>query len=168
MWNEADLAARLYLEAHPKAAYIPPFDHPSIWTGHSSIVHELKRTLPTKPKAIVCSVGGGGLLCGICQGLQEVGWDDVTVLAVETEGADCLHKSIQADTLVRLESITSIAKTLGALQCCAQALEYSRQMKVESVVVSDRMATAACLAFYGTFRCFGQKSTLHLTAVCGI
>ncbi|KAL7752874.1 hypothetical protein RI367_001877 [Sorochytrium milnesiophthora] len=147
VWNEADAAARLYLLEHPTAAYIPPFDHPSIWTGHASLVHELKRALPRKPKAIVCSVGGGGLLCGICQGLLEVGWGDVAVVAVETEGADCLHRSITEGQLVMLPGITSIAKTLGALQCCPQALEYSKRFQIESIVVSDRQAVTACRSY---------------------
>lgn len=38
------------------------------------------------PEAIVLSVGGGGLLCGVQQGLSRVGWTNVEILAVETEG----------------------------------------------------------------------------------
>jgi threonine dehydratase len=41
----------------------------------------------SKPDCIVLSVGGGGLLVGVQQGLKRNGWADVQVLAVETEGA---------------------------------------------------------------------------------
>ena len=38
---------------------------------------ELKETMTEKPGAIVLAVGGGGLLCGVVQGLAEVGWREV-------------------------------------------------------------------------------------------
>uniref|UniRef100_A0A8D2J103 L-serine deaminase n=1 Tax=Varanus komodoensis TaxID=61221 RepID=A0A8D2J103_VARKO len=74
--------------------------------GHSSIVKELKDFLGAKPGAIVLSVGGGGLLCGVVSGLQEVGWLDVPVVAVETRGADSLNAAIRAGHLVTLPDIT--------------------------------------------------------------
>lgn len=74
--------------------------------GHSSIVHELKASLPSKPGAIVVSVGGGGLFSGIMEGLDEVGWGDVPVLCMETVGADCLNVAWKARDLVTLPDIT--------------------------------------------------------------
>ena len=43
-----------------------------------------------KPGAVVASVGGGGLLCGVIMGLQRHGWDDVRVVAAETDGVSSL------------------------------------------------------------------------------
>ena len=40
-----------------------------------------------KPGAVVASVGGGGLLNGVIMGLQRHGWNDVRVVAAETDGA---------------------------------------------------------------------------------
>jgi L-serine/L-threonine ammonia-lyase len=37
---------------------------------------------------VVVSVGGGGLLCGVLEGMHNAGWLDVPVLAAETRGAD--------------------------------------------------------------------------------
>ena len=51
---------------------------------------------------------------GVLQGLEEVGWKDVPVLAVETQGAHSLYQSMQDGKLATLDAITSIAKTLGA------------------------------------------------------
>lgn len=69
-------------------------------------MHELKASLPSKPGAIVVSVGGGGLFCGIMEGLDEVGWRDVPVLCMETVGADCLNVAQKARDLVTLPDIT--------------------------------------------------------------
>ena len=44
------------------------------------MIHEMARQLPTgvKPDAIICSVGGAGLLGGILRGVNDVGWDQST------------------------------------------------------------------------------------------
>lgn len=59
-----------------------------------------------KPGAVVVSVGGGGLLCGIAQGLKDVGWMDVPIIALETVGADCFNAAVKAGTIVTLDDIT--------------------------------------------------------------
>ena len=41
-WNEADALARSVVNADPAAAYVPPYEHPLLWEGHSSIVDELE------------------------------------------------------------------------------------------------------------------------------
>lgn len=57
---------------------VPAYDDPILWQGHSSIIHEITRQLPpgTRPDAIFCSVGGGGLSAGIMKGCKSVGWDN--------------------------------------------------------------------------------------------
>ena len=49
---------------------------------------------------VVCSVGGGGLLNGIMQAVDEKGWsrdgNGVEVLAMETLRADSLNQSLRA------------------------------------------------------------------------
>lgn len=74
--------------------------------GHATLVEELANELPQKPDLIITSVGGGGLLCGIAEGLDRVGWQDVPVLAMETVGADCFNKSVEAGKSVTLPAIT--------------------------------------------------------------
>ena len=43
-----------------------------IWEGNSTIVEELAAQCSSKPDAIVLSVGGGGLLQGVVEGLDKV------------------------------------------------------------------------------------------------
>jgi L-serine/L-threonine ammonia-lyase len=40
------------------------------------MVREMKSQLLQQPDAILCSVGGGGLIGGIILGCQTVGWDN--------------------------------------------------------------------------------------------
>lgn len=55
---------------------VPAYDDQILWSGHSSMVHEMSGQLSNKPDAIFCSVGGGGLLGGLIVGCRDVGWDD--------------------------------------------------------------------------------------------
>lgn len=142
VWDESDVFARSYATLH-QCSYIHPFDDPVIWAGHSTLVDELKNQGP-KPDLIVCSVGGGGLLCGIVEGLWKNDWADTPVMAVETHGAASLHASVEAGRLVSIDSITSIATTLGARKVAAKALEWTQKHPITCVQVSDEQTIDSC------------------------
>ena len=74
--------------------------------GHSSMVTELSEQLSEPPDVVILSVGGGGLLTGILQGLHNVGWLNVPVVAVETKGADCFNAAVRAGEVVTLPGIS--------------------------------------------------------------
>jgi L-serine/L-threonine ammonia-lyase len=84
--------------------------------------------LAVKPDAIVTVCGGGGLLLGILQGLEDVGWEGTPVLVAETAGADSLNQSLAAGELVTLPAITSVAKSLGARRISETAFNKCRDL----------------------------------------
>jgi hypothetical protein len=45
------------------SGYIPPFDHPSVWAGNSTIIDEVIQQCE-KPDVVIAAVGGG-LLSGV-------------------------------------------------------------------------------------------------------
>lgn len=144
-WDQANKAALAFV-SQSHAGYVSPFDHPSIWAGHSTLVDELV-TQMQKPDIIVTAVGGGGLACGILQGLERHGWNDVPVLGVETEGAASLNAALQAGQPVKLDKIETIATTLGARQICDELFQRAQHQPVQSVTVTDKQAVNACLQF---------------------
>ncbi|KAF9359018.1 hypothetical protein BGX26_000345 [Mortierella sp. AD094] len=147
-WDEADLRARAIVANDPHAVYIPPFDHFDVWEGNSSMIPEIKAQLGgVVPDAIICCVGGGGLMNGIILGCQEAGWSKVPILAVETHGANSFQQSVLAGELVTLPKITSIATTLGAKRVSSKSLELSLIHPVVPFAVSDAMAASACWKF---------------------
>jgi L-serine/L-threonine ammonia-lyase len=150
LWDDADAHARDLL-TDGQSAYIHPFDDPVVWAGHATMVDEVVRQGP-KPEAVVVAVGGGGLMCGLLEGMQPHGWDDVPVLAVETDGAASFAASVEAGELVRLPKITSIATTLGAAQVTAQAMEWAARHPIAALRVTDRDAVDACLQFADELR----------------
>lgn len=154
VWDETNLEAQRLCNA-PGYVYVPPFDHPTIWDGNASLIDEAvvqSKAMQTQFDVVICSVGGGGLLCGIVQGLHRNGLAQIPVIAVETEGAASLNASIQAGELVSLNAITSIATTLGAKRVASAAFEWSQRHAIHSVTVSDAQAIDACFKFADDMR----------------
>ena len=60
------------------------------------------------PDLVVLSVGGGGLMNGVLEGMHRVGWGLVPLLAIETEGAHSLNACAEAGKWVELEKITRL------------------------------------------------------------
>ncbi|RJF97133.1 pyridoxal-phosphate dependent enzyme [Noviherbaspirillum saxi] len=150
VWDESNQRA-LQLCEQEGAVYVPPFDHRDIWDGNATLIDEVVAA-DADFDAVICSVGGGGLLCGVLEGLHRNGLGHVPVLAVETEGADSLHAAMQAGDLVSLPDIKSIATTLGAKCVARQAFEWTRRHDVRSIVVSDAQAVSACRRFADDMR----------------
>ncbi len=144
-WDSAHTAALAYIQEH-HAAYIPPFDHPMIWAGHATLIDEIVQS-GLRPDAIVAAVGGGGLACGLLEGMQHHGWTDVPLIAVETQGADALYQSLLAHQMVTLDTITTRATSLGVKRVASRLFEWTQEHEIKVVVVSDADAEAGARAF---------------------
>lgn len=156
-WSGANAEAVKHANEQ-SAFFVHPFDHPCIWSGHSTIVQELHDQLPSRPSLILVSVGGGGLATGLLQGLSAVGWTDVPLVCVETKGAECFHLSIQSGERIVLNEITSVAKTLGASQVCQKLFDSYYSRDISSLVVSDHQAISACINFAADHRMLVEAS----------
>ncbi len=143
-WMEAN--EHLMSLRRPGDAFVHPFDDPLLWAGHASMVHEAAAQAP-RPDAVVLSVGGGGLMSGVLQGMHAVGWRDVPLVAVETLGAAAVHAAIGAGQPVTLGAVTSVATSLAARRVCDNAFEWTKRHPVDSVTVTDEAAVDACLSF---------------------
>lgn len=166
VWAEADAFVREELLANdPNGVYVPPFDHPHVWDGAASIVTEIQDQLTVPIHGIVCSVGGGGMLNGIMQGVESFPWANrgqkspPVVVAVETKGADSLNASILAGKHVTLPGITSIATSLGATCVSEKTWQWSQQRdNLQSTVVSDADAAMSCVRFANDARILVEVS----------
>ncbi|KAF5675272.1 L-serine dehydratase [Fusarium heterosporum] len=151
-WAECDKYMREELLANdPAGVYVPPFDHPRIWDGAATMVDEMRDQVDEPIDAIVCNVGGGGLVNGIMQGVESHPWlaTKPAVLAVETIGADSLNASVLAKEHVTLPEMTSIATSLGATRVSEQTWKWSQHPSgtMKSLVVSDADAAISAVRF---------------------
>ena len=193
-WNTADTLARKWVEEAKEngghAVYVSPYDNPLLWTGHSTVVDEIITQILSSqsqtnhhPKikigAILASVGGGGLLCGILEGIERNYYCDnemrmstilgSKIFACETEGASSFAASFRASkgkkdpTMVRLDGITSVATSLGALEVTPAVIQRAHRHQergestgngedVLSYVCTDSEAIDACLKFASDHR----------------
>ncbi len=143
-WDEAH--AHAVALAGKDSAYIHPFDDPLLWEGHGSVIDEVVSE-GIIPDGVVLSVGGGGLLCGVVEGLQRNNLNNVPVLAVETKGAESLNVALKAGKHVGLDSINTIATSLGSKKIADRAFELFSEHRIESKVVSDKEALTGCFKF---------------------
>jgi L-serine/L-threonine ammonia-lyase len=165
-WAEADAFLRETLlvpeEDGLRKVYVPPFDHPDIWTGAATLVDEIALDFGAVGgrfsgrgglDAVVCNVGGGGLLNGVMEGLERNAkrlGTSTRVLAMETVGAESLYASVQAGEMVTLPGITSIATSLGARRVSEKTWEWFQKVGPEGMVcstVTDKEAALACVRF---------------------
>jgi L-serine/L-threonine ammonia-lyase len=96
-------------------------------------------------------------------GLDVHGWgDEVAVLALETEGADCLSKSLQAGGQVTMQEITSIAKSLGVPRVSNKTWDLvQHRHSIRSVVLCDSDAAKACVRF-------AEEEKMIVEPACGV
>ena len=159
-WLEAhNYAMKLAEKADPECrGYVHPFDHPTLWRGHASLIEEAAEQLEEQPDLVIVAVGGGGLFCGIMEGLEKLGWQNTKVLCVETEGAASLYKSIEVGHQVTLEQINTVATSLGAKRICDQAWAYAQLPSVAAATVNDEEAIAACRSFASEYLCIVEPA----------
>ncbi|MBZ5606236.1 MAG: threonine/serine dehydratase [Acidobacteriia bacterium] len=122
-------------------AYVHPFDDPLVMAGQGTVGLEIMEDVPQVTDVIV-SIGGGGLMSGVATAVKSLK-PSVRVWGVETEGADCMSKSIAAGHVVTLDAITSVARTLGAPAPTERTLETAKRLLECVTVVPDSEAVAA-------------------------
>ncbi|EDO18936.1 hypothetical protein Kpol_2002p6 [Vanderwaltozyma polyspora DSM 70294] len=158
-WKEADnfLKQNIMNEINKdkiEPIYVHPFDNPLIWEGHSTMVDEIMETFSQQKfniknlKAIVCSVGGGGLYNGIIQGLEKYNLaDKIPVVGVETQGCHVFNTSLKLNKPVEFTKISTIATSLGTANISNQMFDYAKKYNTKSVVVEDKDVVETCLKF---------------------
>jgi len=155
-FDDANKYALELQKSQPDSEYIHPFDDPLLWDGHETMIEEVHKqfranphnlSADVKPDVIITVVGGGGLLVGICQGLQKVGWADVPIVACETVGARSFADSVKQGQIITLPKIESIATTLGAKTVCKEVFEWSKKHPIHTFLMSDADAVNACISF---------------------
>jgi threonine dehydratase len=117
---------------------VHPFDDSMVIAGQGTVGLEVLEDLP-EVTDVIASIGGGGFIGGVATALMTQK-SQVRIWGVETEGADCMSRSLAAGHPVTLGSITSIARTLGAPAPSARTLGLAQKYLQGVTVVSDAEA----------------------------
>ncbi|PXX64818.1 L-serine/L-threonine ammonia-lyase [Pseudomonas sp. LAMO17WK12:I10] len=150
VWDQANERA-LQLSSAADSEYVPAFDHPVLWQGHSSMVDEILEDCP-QVDTIVASVGGGGLLAGILTGLLRHQRQDCRIIACETTGSASFAAGLAAGHPVKLAKIDTVASSLGAAQVAAWPLQQIQAFAHQSLVLSDAEAILGVVRYADDLR----------------
>ncbi|KAF8906503.1 threonine ammonia-lyase [Gymnopilus junonius] len=87
--------------------FVPPYDDPLVIAGQGTIGMEILKQAPDSDQlsAVFASVGGGGLVAGICEYIKRIGSPDTKVVGVETWDGDAMAKSLEKGERVTLHEV---------------------------------------------------------------
>lgn len=124
-------------------AYIHGFDDPDIIAGQGTIGLEILEQVPDVD-AIVCPVGGGGLLAGICVAVKSIR-PRVEIIAVESVCTGNLTAALKARRPVRVPRRATLADGLATLGMGDNSFELIRRRVDRVVRVEEKWISLAIL-----------------------
>ncbi len=121
---------------------VHPFDDAMLVAGHGTVGWEIHEDLP-QVDAVVCGIGGGGLIAGIATAMRELA-PDARIFGVEPEGAATMSEALAAGAVVRLEKLDTIADGLappfvGELNLAVVQSSVETVVRVSDVAIGRAM-----------------------------
>ena len=116
-------------------AFVHPFEGKTTALGTATLGLELCEQVRDLD-AVVVPIGGGGLIAGTATAVQHL-LPECTVLGVEPEGADTMHRSFEAGEPRAIGRVDTIADSLGAPHAAPYSFGLARRFVDDLVRVSD-------------------------------
>ncbi len=146
--------------------FIHPFEGEQTILGTSTVGLELVQQVPGLD-AVVVPIGGGGLISGVASIVKQV-QPECAVYGVEPTGADSMRRSLDAGEPVTIDSVQTIADSLGAPHAAPYSFSLVRQFVDDVVLVDDDAIRTAMLALFLDAKLATEPaSATPLAAVCG-
>jgi threonine dehydratase len=117
------------------ATFVHAYDDPDVVAGQGTIASELLADLADFDSVLV-PIGGGGLIGGISLYLKSKR-PGIKVIGVEPTGADGMHRSLQAGSIVTLERVSTIADGLAASAPGKLTFELAQRYVDEVILVEE-------------------------------
>lgn len=125
-----------------------PFEGRDVAVGTGTIGVELMDDVP-ELDAVIVPIGGGGLCGGIANAVKLMR-PECEVFGVEPEGADSMHRSFAAGAPAAIDSVQTIADSLGAPYAAQYSFELCREHVDALVKVDDdQICQAMAMLFDG-------------------
>jgi threonine dehydratase len=123
---------------HDEKGYeiVHPFDDEAVMAGQGTVGIEIIADLDEEADVVVVPIGGGGLISGVATAIR-ARRPEARVIGVEPTGAAAVQRALDAGSVVRLESIDTIADGLSAPMTSDRVLEHVRASVDDIVLVSD-------------------------------
>jgi threonine dehydratase len=141
-FNEARAAADQLVRDH-EMTYVHGFDDPDIIAGQGTMALEILRQVPDLD-AIVCPVGGGGLIAGVATAVKSLK-PKVRIIGVESAATRNLAAALKRGEPVRMPRRATLADGLATLGVGANAFAIARARVDEVVTVPEDAIALAIL-----------------------
>ena len=122
----------------PGRLYVHAYNEPAVIAGQGTVGLEIAEQAP-ETDVVVVAVGGGGLAAGVGAAIGT----ERTLVAVEPENCDCLHRAFAAGGPVEAPTKSVAASALGASRIGDLPFAMLGQRPVELVHVTDAEILAA-------------------------
>ena len=127
------------IEADEGRTFVHPYEGPKTALGTASVGMEFIDQLAdvgVTLDAVIVAAGGGGLTGGVACAVKLMS-PGTAVYVVEPEGADSLNRSFKTGSPQAIETVRTIADSLGAPRCEPYSFALNRQFVDEVVLVDD-------------------------------
>jgi len=139
---EARAEADRYV-ARESLTYVHGFDDPDIIAGQGTLGLEILEQAPDVD-TIICPVGGGGLLAGVCVAVKALR-PRVKIVAVESVNTGNLSAALKAGAAVRVPRRPTLADGLATLTIGARSFALIRPRVDRVVRVEEKWISLAIL-----------------------
>lgn len=133
------------LERDENRTYVHPFEGPFTTLGAAGVGLEFMYQVPDLD-AVIVAVGGGGLISGVAAAVKQIN-PDCAVYGVEPVGACSMQQSFAAGRAVAIDSIDTLADSLGAPSAMPFSYRVCREFVDEIVTVTDDQICAGVVLY---------------------
>lgn len=142
--------------------FVHPFEGDRVTLGTATLGLEVCEQLG-EFDAIVVPIGGGGLCAGVASAVKQL-LPDCAVYGVEPTGADSMHRSFASGRPEGIESVRTIADSLGAPFAMPFSYTLCRRHVDELVLVDDDQIRHAMRVLFGNMRIAVEPACAASTA----
>lgn len=161
VYDEACARAYELAEEHGYT-FIHPFDDLAVATGQGTIAMEIVKELPLVDYILV-PIGGGGLAAGVSTLAKQLN-PKIKVIGVEPAGASCMQASLEADKVVTLPQVNTIADGTAVKTPGAKLFPYIKQNLDGIITVEDKELVVAFLDMVENHKMVVENSGLLTVA----
>jgi threonine dehydratase len=150
------------IEATEGRTFVHPYEGPKTALGTATLGLEFVEQAGAL-EAVIIPIGGGGLAAGMASAIKQA-LPRCRVYGVEPTGADSMHRSFAAGSPQSIETVRTIADSLGAPHAAPYSFELCRRFIDELVLVDDDQLRDAMLLLFSAAKLAVEPAGAAATA----